>query len=74
MIKRHISTVIKNLHAFAPEMFKSSNNLSLEIVKEIFLEPSNKSFTYCHVNSVHHGTESLSFFGPKFMGTSATRN
>ena len=46
--------------------------MSPEIVKEIFQERivpynlrSNNSFTSCQANSIYHGTESLSFLGPK---------
>ena len=53
-------------------MFKVSNNLSPDIVKEIFVErtiPYNlrndSNFVPRHVNSVYHGTESLSYLGPK---------
>ena len=61
-----------NLQILATEMFKTSNNLSPETVKEIFKERfvpynlrSNNSFTSLQVDSVHHGTESLSFLSPK---------
>ena len=62
----------RNLQTLTTEMFKISNKLSLEIVKEIFQErivpynlSSSNSFTSRQVNSVYHGTESLSLFGPK---------
>ena len=61
-----------NLQILATEMIKTSNNLSPETVKEIFKERfvpynlrSNNSFTSLQVDSVHHGTESLSFLSPK---------
>ena len=54
----------KNLQTLVTEMFKMSNILPPEIVKEIFQERivpchlhSNISFTSCQVNSVYHGTE-----------------
>ena len=57
----------KNIQVLATEMFKIS-----DIVREIFQErsvPYNlRSDNNCasrHVNSVYHGTESLSFLGPK---------
>ena len=66
----------RNLQILATEMFKISNNLSPDIVKEIFEERflpynlrRNNSFTSHQVNSVYHGTESLSF-----LGSSTTRN
>ena len=62
----------RNLQALAPEMLKISNNLSPNIVKEIFQKRivpynlcSENSFMSRQVNSVYHGTESLSFLGPK---------
>ena len=62
----------RNLQTLATEMCKISNNLYLEIAKEIFQERtatnnlrSNNSFTNHQVNSVYHTTESLSFLGLK---------
>ena len=62
----------RNIQTLAIEMFKVSKDLSPSIVKEIFQErriPYNlrneNSFVARHVNSVYHGTESLSFLGPK---------
>ena len=62
----------RNLQALATEMFKISDNLSPDIVKEIFQKRivpynlrSENSFMSRQVNSVCHGTESLSFLGPK---------
>ena len=53
-------------------MFKISKNLSPDIVREIFQERSvpynlrsDNNSASRHVNSVYHGTESLSFLGPK---------
>ena len=62
----------KNIQVFATEMFKIFKNLSPDIVREIFQERSvpynlrsDNNFASRHVNSVYHGTESLSFLGPK---------
>ena len=62
----------RNMQALATEMFKISNSLSPDIVKEIFQKRivpynlrSENSFMSRQVNSVYHGTESLSFLGPK---------
>ena len=58
----------RNLQALATEMFKVANNMSPEILNEIFTQkigPYNLSFTSRQVHSVYHGTESLSFLGPK---------
>ena len=60
------------MQTLATEMLKISNNLSPDIAKEIFQERfvpynlrHNNRFTSRQVNSVYHGTESLSFPGPK---------
>ena len=65
-----VSVHHRNLQALATEMFKISNNLSPDIVKEIFqkiIVPYNlcseNSFMNRQVNSVYHVTES--FLGPK---------
>ena len=62
----------KNIQVLATEMFKIFKNLSPDIVREIFQERSvpynlrsDNNFASRHVNSVYHGTESLSFLGPK---------
>ena len=62
----------RNWQVLATEMIKISNNLSPDIVKEIFQKRivpynlrSENSFMSRQVNSVYHGTESLSFLGPK---------
>ena len=62
----------RNLQALATEMFKICSNLSPDIVKDIFQKRivpynlrSENSFMSRLVNSVYHGTESLSFLGPK---------
>ena len=67
-----ISINHRNLQILATEMFKISNNLSPNIVKQIFQErfvpynlPRNNSFASRQVNSVYHSTESVSFLGPE---------
>ena len=62
----------RNVQVLATEMFKISNNMSPEIVTEIFEKRenpygfrNNNAFRRRQVNSVYHGTESLSFLGPK---------
>ena len=62
----------KNIQVLATEMFKIFKNLSPDIVREIFQERSvpynlrsDNNFASRHLNSVYHGTESLSFLGPK---------
>ena len=64
----------RDLQTLATEMFKISNNLSPEIVKEIFQEGivphnlrSENSFASRQVNSVYHDTESISFLGPEIL-------
>ena len=53
-------------------MFKVKNNIALEIMKELFapkLSPydlrNNNSLKRRRVNSFWHGTESVSYLGPK---------
>ena len=62
----------KNLQVLATEMFKIKNKMSPKILDEIFYEKTslynlrqNSSFFIRKVHSVYHGTESLSFLGPK---------
>ena len=62
----------RNLQALATEMFKIHRGLSPDIQREIFVPkiclynlPKNNTFERCQVHSVYHGTESLSFLGPK---------
>ena len=62
----------RNLQILATEMFKVYKNISPELLNDIF-EPkescyrlrANSFFKTRKVTSVHHGTESLSFLGPK---------
>ena len=61
----------RNLQILATEMFKVYKNISPELLNDIF-EPKEScyrlranSFKTRKVTSVHHGTESLSFLGPK---------
>ena len=62
----------RNIQALATEMFKVKNNIASEIVKELF--PSkvspydlriNNSFQRRRVNFLWHGTESVSYVGPR---------
>ena len=53
-------------------MFKVKNNIALEIMEELFVPKmspydlrNNNSFRRRRVNSVWHGTESVSYLGPK---------
>ena len=63
----------KNIQALAIEMFKVKNKLCPEITSNIFMERTNNHyylrnpsyFITPHVNSVYHGTESLSYLGSK---------
>ena len=61
-----------NLQALATEMFKIHRGLSPDILREIFVPKinlynlrRNHTFERRQVHSVYHGTESLSFLGPK---------
>ena len=70
----YVSIHHKNLQVLAIEMFKIHRNLSLNILKEIFV-PKISSYNLCRNNtfarrlvySVYHVTESLSFLGPKIQ-------
>ena len=60
------------IQALATEMFKVKNNIAPKIMKELFapkLSPydlrNSNSFKRKRVNSVWHGTESVSYLGPK---------
>ena len=61
----------KNLQLLAIELFKRKNNIS-DQTKEIFIHDENIKvnrqtpyFRSREINSVYHGSESLSFLGPK---------
>ena len=67
-----ISIHHRNLQVLATEMFKIHRGLSPEILRETFVSktssynlPRNDTFEKRQVHSVYHGTESLSFLGPK---------
>ena len=67
-----ISIHHRNLQALATEMFKIHRGLSPDILREIFVSKislynlrRNNTFQRRQVPSVYHGTESLSFLGPK---------
>ena len=60
------------MQALATEMFKIHRGLSPDILREIFVAKinlhnlrRNNNFERRQVHSVYHGTESLSFLGPK---------
>ena len=62
----------RNLQVLATEMFKIHRGLSPEILREIFVPKTssynlrrNNTFEKRKVHSVYHGSESLSFSGPK---------
>ena len=62
----------RTLQALALEMFKTHRGLSADIRREIFVPKiglynlrRNNTFERRQVHSVYHGTESLSFLGPK---------
>ena len=62
----------RNIQALVIEMLKVKNNIAPEIIKELFapkVSPyelrNNNSFKRRRVNSVWHGTESVSYLGPK---------
>ena len=62
----------RNIQALATEMFKVKNNIAPEIMKELFAPKmisydlrNNDSFKRRRVKFVWHGTESVSYLGPK---------
>ena len=62
----------RNLQVLAIKMFKIKNNMAPEFLNEIFQNRAlpynlrtNSNFSSRQVQSVYHGTESLSFLGPK---------
>ena len=62
----------KKLQLLATEIFKIKNNMAPEILSEIFQNRissynlrKNSSFYVRKIHSVYHGTELLSFLGPK---------
>ena len=71
----------RNIQALATEIFKVKNNIALEIMKELSAPKmssydlrNNDSFKIRRVNFVWHGTESVSYLGPKKMGFSSLWN
>ena len=70
--KHYIKIILNNLQVLAIEMFKIKNNMAPEFLNEIFQNRAllynlrtNSNFSSRQVHSVYHGTESLSFLGPK---------
>ena len=62
----------QNLQFLATEMYKISNGLSTPLMKDIFpinRNPynlrQNSQFSRPRINTVHHGTQSISNLGPK---------
>ena len=67
-----ISIHHRNFQVLATGMFKIHRGMSPDILREIFVPKissynlcKNNTFERCQVHSVYHGTESLSFLGPK---------
>ena len=62
----------RNLQKLATEMFKVKNNLSPVFMKNVFFDSTNPynlrkmpEFGISNVHTVHNGTETISFRGPK---------
>ena len=62
----------RNLQVLATEIYKISNDLSMPLMKDIFLINrntynlgQNSQFSRRRRNTVYHGTESISNLGPK---------
>ena len=66
----------KNVEVLATEMFQVKHKLCPEIAGDIFMERTNNEyhlhnrldFITSQVHSAFHGTESISYFGPKIWG------
>ena len=62
-----------NIQTFATEMFKVKNEISPEIICDIFTQRMNNHYNLRHINhfqtpfarTVYNGTESVSCLGPK---------
>ena len=72
---KSVSVHHRNLQVLATEMFKIHRGFSPEILRETFVSKTsshnlrrNDAFGKRKVHSVYHGTESLSFIGPKIWG------
>ena len=63
----------RNIQIFATEMFKIKNDLSPEIMTELFEQRNehhynlrnNVHFIAPQIRTVYHGSESISFLGPR---------
>ena len=62
----------RNLQKLATEMFKVKNNLSPVFMKHVFPDSTNpynirnaSEFNTSNIQTVHNGTETISFRGPK---------
>ena len=69
---KSVSIHHRNLQVLATEMYKVKNQMAPDILDDIFVNRTlsynlrnNSSFSIRQVHSVYHGTESLSFLGPK---------
>ena len=68
-----VSIHYRNIQALAIEMYKIANGMSSEIMNETFQlrEKSHYNLRYTSefiippIHSVHHGSESISYLGPK---------
>ena len=73
LLDSSVSIHNRNLQLLAIEMYKASKSLSPPIITELFEKKNdhqynlrhNSQFTIPAVNSVYHGTESVSLLGPK---------
>ena len=71
-IYNSVSIHHRNLQVLATELYKVKSNMAPEILNEIFQNRTsscnlriNSSFAVRPMHSAYHGTESLSFLGPK---------
>ena len=67
-----VSIYHKNIQSLAIEMFQIKHGQSPEIFSDIFTQTTqhysfrpNRDFRICSAKSVYHGSESISYLGPK---------
>ena len=68
-----VSIHYRNIQTFATKMFKVKNEISPEIIYDIFAQRINNHYNLRHINhfetplerTVYNGTESVSYLGPK---------
>ena len=71
----------RNLQKLATEMFKVKHHLSPTFMNNVFVDSTNPynlrnppEFNTYNIHTVYNGTETISFRGPKTMGSCAKIN